>query len=233
MLERKKRDITEEGPWYRVDGVLVPRVTTVLSVVPKPYLATWRGNIGNRLADKRSEEAMSYGSMVHLYADQVNRQWHRDKRDWRVPRQLEKTVFAYRDWFDAHVDTVLISEGPVISDAHQYAGTSDLVAMLRGDTVPSLIDLKTSKNPATEWPLQLAAYTMALKEEGIEIGRRIILQLPKVDSKASIAQCYEFNDIEDDTEAWLNALRFWKWINRQDGRAKRAPGAFVARSPHS
>lgn len=45
--------------------VFLPSVTTVLRAVPKPYLATWRGNIGNQEADRVMAIAMDRGSRVH------------------------------------------------------------------------------------------------------------------------------------------------------------------------
>ena len=47
------------GRHYEVDGKLYPSVTTILSIIRKPYLERWRGEIGNDDADFIMEEAGS------------------------------------------------------------------------------------------------------------------------------------------------------------------------------
>jgi hypothetical protein len=43
----------------------LPSVTTILGLYPKPFLQRWRGDIGNREADMRVEEAAERGSRIH------------------------------------------------------------------------------------------------------------------------------------------------------------------------
>lgn len=45
--------------------IYLPSVTTILGAVAKPALARWRGDIGNREADLRSQEAMDKGTNIH------------------------------------------------------------------------------------------------------------------------------------------------------------------------
>lgn len=55
--------------WYKVtvDGTThyLPSVTTKLGIVDKPFLAQWRGDIGNREADLRMYEAAERGKRIH------------------------------------------------------------------------------------------------------------------------------------------------------------------------
>jgi hypothetical protein len=55
--------------WYKVEdenGVnYYPSVTTKLGIVAKPYLAKWRGDIGNREADMRLFDASERGKRIH------------------------------------------------------------------------------------------------------------------------------------------------------------------------
>lgn len=56
--------------WYKrlkKDGTVdyYPSVTTKLGIVDKPFLARWRGDIGNREADIRVAEAQDRGSRIH------------------------------------------------------------------------------------------------------------------------------------------------------------------------
>ena len=55
--------------WYQVtlDGVThyLPSVTTKLGIIDKPFLARWRGDLGNREADQRMHEAGDRGKRIH------------------------------------------------------------------------------------------------------------------------------------------------------------------------
>lgn len=56
--------------WYKVqidekEHRYIPSVSTKLGVTAKPFLARWRGDIGNREADIRSAEASDRGSRIH------------------------------------------------------------------------------------------------------------------------------------------------------------------------
>jgi len=54
---------------YEVDGKetteYIPSVTTKLGVIAKPFLARWRGDVGNREADMRVFESQERGTRIH------------------------------------------------------------------------------------------------------------------------------------------------------------------------
>lgn len=58
-----------DSHYYKVikDGVatFIPSVTTKLGIIDKPFLAKWRGDIGNREADMRMNEASQRGTRIH------------------------------------------------------------------------------------------------------------------------------------------------------------------------
>lgn len=55
--------------WYKIvkDGFThyLPSVTTKLGIIDKPFLAQWRGDLGNREADIRMYEAGQRGKRIH------------------------------------------------------------------------------------------------------------------------------------------------------------------------
>lgn len=51
--------------FYQVGDEYYPSVTTKLQVKAKPFLAKWRGDIGNREADKVMNESSERGSRIH------------------------------------------------------------------------------------------------------------------------------------------------------------------------
>ncbi len=203
------------GRHYDVDGERYPSVTTVLQILDKPHLAQWRGRLGNREADRVGRESRELGSAVHRACEIVNLgAANVDGNAWAGmlaahPPEVAPFVTAYLRWFRAHVDRVLAAEALVISRAHRYAGTADLVAVLRGDTQPTVVDIKTSNSVGGEWPLQLAAYRLALAEEGIACTRRMIVRLPS--RTPGTLETHEFDEHERDERGFLNCLHLWRW----------------------
>lgn len=55
--------------WYKITVADVihylPSVTTKLGIIDKPFLAKWRGDLGNREADLRMHEAGQRGTRIH------------------------------------------------------------------------------------------------------------------------------------------------------------------------
>lgn len=55
--------------WYKVSvnggAHYLPSVTTKLGILDKPFLARWRGDVGNREADLRMNEASNKGKRIH------------------------------------------------------------------------------------------------------------------------------------------------------------------------
>lgn len=56
--------------WYKIPKKLgtvdfYPSVTTILGIIDKPFLAKWRGDVGNREADIRLFEAQQRGTRIH------------------------------------------------------------------------------------------------------------------------------------------------------------------------
>lgn len=49
------------------EGVIkyIPSVTTKLGIINKPFLAKWRGDIGNELADLKMKQSQDRGSRIH------------------------------------------------------------------------------------------------------------------------------------------------------------------------
>ncbi len=67
-----------------VDGVtrFLPSVTTKLGIIDKPFLAQWRGDVGNREADNRLYDAQMKGKRVH----------------WAYATALEGGAVVYDPW---------------------------------------------------------------------------------------------------------------------------------------
>jgi hypothetical protein len=92
---------------------------------------------------------------------------------------------------------------------HKFAGTVDLVAVLDDDPSPTVIDIKTSNSVSETWGLQLGAYQLALDEEGVECGRRVIVQLPS--REPGVCHQHDLADHAQDQRAFINALKLYRW----------------------
>lgn len=189
--------------YYRVNGRLYVSVTTALQIIRRPQLEQWRGNLGNEEADRVMNEAADFGSAVHDHCQQINL-----GRRIVAPLPL---IEAYQQWFDATVKEVIHVEQAVWSDTYWYAGRCDLVAVLKGDKVPTVIDLKTSKGVWPDMALQLSAYRQAYEEQGLKTKRRIIVHLDKING---VVKAKEFKTgHKDDLRMFLYACELWRYFN--------------------
>ena len=200
------------GRHYLVGGQRYPSVTTILGILAKDGLVQWRGHVGNLAADRTSREAAAYGTMLHGLVETANR-GHRDHLD-PSERQL---VAPYVAWFDEHVSHVIAAERFVVSRRHKFAGTADVVVVMRGDHDATVVDLKSSKSDLEqrEWQLQLAAYALALEEEGIDVRRRIVVRMPRnAPDTLHVLEMPE-NDLVVDQKCFLSVLRIFRWYAAQ------------------
>jgi hypothetical protein len=145
-----------DNHWYKLgfmkDGMLesryIPSVTSKLSIVDKPFLAKWRGDIGNREADTRLFDSQQRGSRIHdAFNRLVNGQgvvfnpWNRKNYSEDDLKALELkygglAVLNYQDefyqlyklklWLDVIKPKILCSEMTVYSLENNDAGTLDL-----------------------------------------------------------------------------------------------------------
>ena len=205
------------GRHYTVDGQRLPSVTTILTALANDGITAWKLRVGLAEADRISKEATDYGTAVHLLFERINRN---NRGPFGEP---DDTVIApYVAWYDKNVSTVLGAERLCVSRRYGYAGTADGIVVLNGDTNATVIDLKTSKTPLgiLEWRLQLAAYALALQEDGITCERRIILRMPKNEVGKLYVHELPQEYLEVDQRAFLAVLRVFQWHQQQHPKAE-------------
>lgn len=145
--------------FYKIEkeGVVryVPSVTTKLGVIAKPFLAKWRGDIGNREADMRMFEAAERGTRIHnawsvltTGGTVLYQPWDRPNF---APEHLAKIfeekggnvavlqyqdemyqVFKLQKWIAAVNPKIIASEITVYDLANNDAGTADNVIEVNG-----------------------------------------------------------------------------------------------------
>lgn len=125
-----------------------PSTTTVLGATAKPFLARWRGDIGNREADLRMHEAAERGTRLHnawsIYCQGGAVVYQPYQRPTYTYDDLEALRIDYVDrvailptqdemyqmtklksWFEAIKPSKVITESIVYSNSNKRAGTAD------------------------------------------------------------------------------------------------------------
>ena len=180
--------------WY-VDprnGEKVIGVTSVLRMLPKPFLQYWASkvvaetavdNLGTVMnlvtADNRagaidflkrspgrsSGAAADTGTVIHGLVERLNR----GEDIGPVHPDYEPWIDNYRRFLDDWQPTFVEVEATAWSNTFGYAGTLDAICTIEGDTV--LVDLKTGRGVYEATALQLSAYAHAdylLSPDGTE-----------------------------------------------------------------
>lgn len=167
------------GHSYRIDGIKVPGVTTILNALPK-QLTKWAAEKGadhainhwdelaalplaerhKRIMWAHREDVTSKavrGTRIHALGDRLAH-----GEDVKVPDDLRGPVEAYARFLDRWEIVTFATETPIGHTRYGYGGTADLWGGIGKLGVTSaLIDLKSGKGIYDETALQLAAYRYA------------------------------------------------------------------------
>jgi hypothetical protein len=152
------------------EEVWLPSSTTILGAAPKPWLADWRGSLGNVEADRVRDNALAKGSRIHeainiwtngglviynnprkpSFTVEEIQELTKDKK-YIILQDQQEHLETYRliQWFNEVQPTVIATEFTVVSLEHGYAGTGDL-----------LIHIKDGTN----YFRQVASYSQAIEE---------------------------------------------------------------------
>lgn len=197
--------------YYNINGKEYPSVTTILSVISKPGLTSWKVKLGKEESEKVSKEAAGIGSQVHKALEYVI-------KGKAVPRDLlskpvKKAIVYFTEWCRRVVFEPQGSEMTVYSDKYGFAGTLDLPGLM-GDSL-AIIDFKTSGRIYKEVWLQLAAYWLAYTEmTGNEPKRLIVMRFNKKEKgKSEVKEISDINMIKEYADLFLNALALWRFVN--------------------
>ena len=160
---------------YKLDGVVYPSVTEILSVVAKPGLVTWANNIGleGKSTKDESQRIAGIGTEVHARIEQYFKEGIFEGATADVLPSLQ----LFNNWLQKHKIEPILIEEPLISPKLGYAGTIDLLAKV--DDKLTLIDFKTSNRIYKDYFAQLCAYKRLLSERDFVIESMCIVRLGK------------------------------------------------------
>jgi hypothetical protein len=232
---------------YSLDGTRVPGVTTIgkraerpdglirwaarsaaeyaaahVEELPSMGEASWVAHV-TKASDRLRDASMIAGKQLHSIAERLVYGEPVETSDPETGEayaddvvRMGEQVARFMDSWDVTPDTALV-ERPVFHDAHRYAGTFDLCAVLRGGD-RWLIDYKTGSTGV--WPetsMQLTAYSRATH---VQIRDRDLL-MPPIQRCAALwvrPDTWELLPVksDDDTfDAFLHAMRVHRWTQRR------------------
>lgn len=200
---------TEDERFYAktVNGktIYIPSVTWICDYYPKGIaFYKWLANTGWDEAQALKEAGGERGTYAHnacemlLNGSTIN--YNTIVNDRELTTEEYVCVISFVDWFSSTKPIVEQCELTVFSPDDRYAGTVDLICIIKGERW--IVDMKTS---ASIWPssiLQVSAYKHACK--GIDkIG---ILQLGYKRNKNK----YKFTEVPDQFDLFNAAYLIWE-----------------------
>lgn len=207
-----------ESHRYTVDGRPYPGVTTIIaSVIRKPALERWIGELGNRAADSVRTTAADRGTLVHalaaLVVDGIESIPIGEDEVLAQPQ-----VDAFVAWYEEYVEEVYAVELMVAHPTYRYAGALDYLLRFNGDPCPTIVDIKSGRGVYPEMRYQTAAYREAVLPLLPEFGfggkrcRRGVLHIPR-DAEGP-ARFYEHTRHGADFQGFLSCLYLYNDLAR-------------------
>lgn len=165
-LKEMVAETTESGRVYKTpEGIGLPSITTVLSILSRDSIAKWRARVGEAEANKISYRASTRGTAVH---EIIEKYIDNDEnyKDGYTP-DIISSFIAVKPILDDRIGRVFAQEAPLYSNHLGVAGRVDCVAEFDGKL--SIIDFKTSLKPKRlEWIknyfMQESAYAIMWEE---------------------------------------------------------------------
>ena len=157
---------TDTGRKYMTpEGVNLPSITTVLSILSRDSIAKWRKRVGEEVANQISTRASGRGTRVH---EIIEKYIDNDPnfKDGYTP-DIIQSFLAVQNILDDRIGNVYAQEAPLYSNHLGVAGRVDCVADFDGKR--SIIDFKTSMKPKKlDWIknyfMQESAYAIMWEE---------------------------------------------------------------------
>ena len=153
---------TESGRVYHTpEGVDLPSITTVLSILSRAVIAAWRKRVGEEEANRISRIASARGTKVH---EIIEKYINNDEnfKDGYTP-DIISSFLDLKPILDDRIGRVFAQEAPLYSNHLGVAGRVDCVAEFDGKL--SIIDFKTSRKK--KFPSMIKNYFM--QESGYAI----------------------------------------------------------------
>ena len=157
---------TDSGRKYQTpEGVNLPSITTVLSILSRESIAKWRAKVGHEEANRISHRASTRGTAVHEIIEKYVNNDPNFKEGYTP--DIIASFLDLKPILDERLTKVYAQEAPLYSNHLGVAGRVDCVGIFDGK--PSIIDYKTSMKPKRkDWIknyfMQESAYAIMWEE---------------------------------------------------------------------
>jgi len=194
------------------EGIQVPGVTTILSLLAKPAIIHWAWEQGCQGLDYRKvrDKASDIGTLAHYLIECEIKGEEPDTSEYSEKDidKAENAFLAWLEWKDSKgkIETIA-SEIPLVSERYQYGGTLDWVLRQNGNII--LVDFKTSNRVYDEMTYQLAAYKHLWNENHPDkkIRECYILRIGKENGEFEQRR---FKNLDREFQIFLHLLKIYK-----------------------
>jgi hypothetical protein len=134
-----------------------------------------------------------------------------------IPKEYLGYFESYKLWHEHAVKRVISAEPELIDTELGFLGHPDLVVVIKGDNLATVVDLKTPLAETPTWKAQIAAYKHLLEYDAKEpIGRCLVLRL---DRAGGFPKSIEYQDSPRDFNAFVAALTAYRYFfkSRKEG----------------
>ena len=165
LTEMKTENRNGRREYKTPEGINLPSITTVLSILSRESIAKWRKKVGNEEANRISHRASTRGTAVHAIIEKyINNE--ENFKDGYTP-DIIGSFLDLKPILDGRIGRVFAQEAPLYSNHLGVAGRVDCVADFDGKL--SIIDFKTSMKPKrkdwiTNYFMQESAYAIMWEE---------------------------------------------------------------------
>lgn len=227
-------EFDEKKHVHKLDGKNLTGITTILSVINKPYLIQWSANMaveyirdtavektidgvhylltqGHHLEDakvahtKKKEKAGGIGTKVHEAVEKYIKSGEMKSDD----KLIQKCLNNFMSWAKEDKVEFVESEKNLYSKKYWLGGIVDFVCKIDGEIW--IGDVKTSSGIYPESFLQMAGYQLMLEELGLyeNIKGHIVVNLRKDGTMEVKKNC----EVGSHREAFLSALVLYRSLN--------------------
>lgn len=155
----------EAGHIYRLDGLVIPSVTTLMKPLSDDFYRTVDPEVLNRAAKR--------GTAIHNAVENFTMFGVQD-----IAPQYAGYFQSFLQWWELRKPEPLAMEHKVYHKILRYAGTADLICVIGGRL--TLVDYKSSAQVNSKLcAVQLEGYDRAFESQGVKVDDRLILHLSK------------------------------------------------------
>ena len=184
---------------YKIDGVKVPSVTTVLGILNKPALVHWAWQLGCDGIDYREarDNAADIGTLAHYLIMCYLKGEEPDTSEYSEQDidKAENCVLKFHEWARDKTIEPIIVEGSLVSKEHRFGGTIDFYGYVNSEL--TLVDFKTGKALYLDMFGQLAGYEHLLIENSYPVESVRILRIGRTEDEG-----FEERTLQDLSKHW-------------------------------